>query len=289
MKIGIIGYGSIGQRHTDNLKRLGHNPMIYDIDKSKNGYLLPYLLDTADAFVIASPSERHHFHLMMALETGKPVFVEKPIATTLADFHDLSNSGRLSQIFVGYNLRFLPAVIQAKNYLVQNDIQPIWARFTCAQLNEKPAYLRDGVILNWSHEIDLALHLLGPAKLLTSHTELVKGHDVLTVLVLQHMNGCISTIHLDYLTAPQVRGFVIASGRKNLISDLEAGSLLIEAKGQMTQMSVSDEDFDQCYVAEMEYFIHFCEHRENHGCSAGEALQVLRICLDARKNAGLEI
>ena len=57
---------------------------------------------------------------------------------------------------VGYNLRFHSCVLKAKEWRT-SDFLGILSGPTLSALefNDKPDYLRDGVILNWSHEIDL--------------------------------------------------------------------------------------------------------------------------------------
>ena len=184
--IGIIGLGSIGRRHATNLyKHLGQTEVIgYDPDLEKNvGWVVrdfDFLLKTATAFVIASPTAIHHQHILQCAVTDKPTFVEKPITSDgLTEPH--------SVIMVGYNLRFHPCVIKAKEWLDAGDIgDPLWANFTLGQHSIKPPYLRDGVILNWSHEIDLAIHLLGYGGVSHSSIRVSDGKDELVDILFTH-------------------------------------------------------------------------------------------------------
>lgn len=286
MRIGIIGHGSIGKRHHKNLTDMNHICVYHDpaFDKSSP---LDEVFMSADAFVIASPTSSHYEHLFIS---ERPMLVEKPIAATAAEASRIHRLGHelYDRIFVGYNLRFLRTVQKTKEVLDEGRIKPLWARFTCSQFNDKPAYLRDGVILNWSHEIDLALYLLGPAKLKASNTVLRDGQDVLTDIILEHASGITSVVHLDYLKEPQVRGFSIVGEDSNIMCDIDEGLFLHERPWSKDMMM--EGDFDDCYVREMEQFIKFCE-TGNHGagCTAQEALQVLDICLKVRQQAGLEV
>ncbi len=170
MKIGVIGLGSIGMRHARNLQSLGHKVIGYDpIEELRDQFPGEGL--TEEAYVFATPTKHHYGNILDSALTYKPLFVEKPIAHLWhPDFHIVR--------MVGYNLRFHACVKKAKEWIDAGRIgKPLWANFTCGQFSDKPAYLRDGVILNWSHEIDLALHLLGPGHLEASSVRIIDGYD----------------------------------------------------------------------------------------------------------------
>ncbi len=287
MKIGVLGYGSIGKRHVKNLEALGHRCYVYD-PENKMTTSRKHVMSEAEAIVIASPTARHRQDVLDVAAIGKPMFVEKPIGASNADWIALKEMTRKDRVFVGYNLRFLTSVKQAKE-LIGLKAPPVWARFTCSQLNRKDVYLRDGVILNWSHEIDLAQYLLGPAKVMTSYTRLTKDRDDLTVIVLQHDSGCITTVQLDYLIEPQVRGFVIVNNEHHITADLDRGTLLYEEAGQPLRIAKEDGKFDDCYLREMQAFTHFAGGGMMQGCTMDEALSVLDIGLRVREKAGLTI
>src|SRR5919112_2387548 len=61
-----------------------------------------------DAVWIASPNHLHEEHTRMALEAGKHVLAEKPLAITGSGAHDLANMAerRERRLAVGYQRRF---------------------------------------------------------------------------------------------------------------------------------------------------------------------------------------
>jgi predicted dehydrogenase len=215
--IGVIGLGSIGLRHKTNLwQHLGQTEVVgYDPDPAKQngtGWVigdLDKMIEMSDIIVIASPTFQHCHHLSKC--EYKPVFIEKPIGASEDDYNWLNNRkwGVIPEM-IGYNLRFHSCVKQAKEWLDSHQIgKPLWANFTLGQYSAKPPYLRDGVILNWSHEIDLALYLLGRGSVAGSSTRLSNGRDDISDILLTHENGCHSVVHLDYVTEPQVRQGII--------------------------------------------------------------------------------
>ena len=217
--IGIIGLGSIGMRHKENLwKHLGQTEVIgYDPDPAKQvgtGWViddLSKMIEMCDVVIVASPTELHLDHLTRILEISGilGVFMEKPIADREIPpsiIHELKDPS--FPFMVGYNLRFHSCVKKAKEWMERIG-DPLWANFTLGQHSEKPPYLRDGVVLNWSHEIDLCLYLLGSGRVAGSNTRLNNGRDDISDILITHDNGCRSSVHLDYVTVPEVRQFII--------------------------------------------------------------------------------
>jgi len=182
---------------------------------------------------------------------------------------------------VGYNLRFHACVKKAKEWM-QSDVigEPVWANFTVAQFNDKLDYLRDGVILNWSHEIDLALYLLGDA----SVRSCVSDTPMLADIILMHENGCHSVVHLDYLTRPEVRQTIISGLDATIILDLvNRQAWLRDADGSILDHLDADDSWDENYVEEMAAFLARVDGQETIGCTGEEGLRVLELCLKAIK------
>jgi predicted dehydrogenase len=285
MKIGVIGLGSIGGRHLKNLVDIGHEVYGYDIE-AKNIPTIgwrPEYAKKLDAVVICSPTSEHAKHVADCV--GTPTFVEKPIWG--ADFGNTTLD--LSHIkMVGYNLRFHPCVIKAKEWLDAGDIgKPVWANFTLGQRSIKPPYLRDGVILNWSHEIDLCLYLLGGWGSLSSSTRIDNGRDVLTDILIRHSANLQSVVHLDYLTEPEVRQTIIVGKKATIILDLvNHGAWLRDKDGDILEHTQSN-GWDATYIDEMQAFIDRIDGKQTIGATAEDGLAALNVCLEVRKQAGL--
>jgi predicted dehydrogenase len=239
------------------------------------------VINWADAIVIATPTSRHYADIILC-HPSKPLFVEKPIVCT----RDQLSIPTVNNIrMVGYNLRFHSCVKKAREWLGTGLIgKPLWARFTCAQYNDKPAYLRDGVILNWSHEIDLALYLLGNARLDAASI----SHNVredMADLVLQHGNTlCRTSIHLDYLTKWERRGFVIVGDNGSLEADLVSRQIFHrDNNGRFIHTHYGRDTFDGNYLSEAKAFLDRLDGKETIGCTAAEAIEIIRICLEAKE------
>jgi predicted dehydrogenase len=244
---------------------------------------LDKLIEMSDLVIIASPTPNHAEHIDLVARAEIPCFCEKPIADTL-------NAPNLNTVdMVGYNLRFHSCVKKAKEWLNRGMIgNPLWANFALAQHSEKLPYLRDGVIFNWSHEIDLALYLLGDGVVTGSSTRLTDGKDDLTDILMTHENGCRSSIHLDYLTQSEIRQGIIVGTRAAIIFDLVNRLAWLRRADEVIIDQFQGKDiWNDNYIEEMQAFLDRCDGKETIGCTAEEGLKVLDICLKVREQAGL--
>lgn len=131
LRYGIIGSGSMGREHIENIKVMGGALVtaISDPHKPSQDAALAMapgakvfsdhraLLDSGlvDAVVIATPNDTHAAVLKDALATDLPVFVEKPLATTVEDLKSILDwdSKRNAMTWMGLEYRFMPPVAEA--------------------------------------------------------------------------------------------------------------------------------------------------------------------------------
>lgn len=292
MRIGVIGLGSIGLRHARNLLELGHHVWGYDPDPERLGLFTGfvasscyYILTETDAVVIASPSPNHFDSLMVAIKKGKPVLVEKPICTKLPDHYSYQHIAK-GRVWVGNMLRFHPCVQEAKRWM--KDIgKPYRATFMLSQKTEKHAYLTDGVVLNWlSHEVDLALYLLGPDVAGTGMMRVTDDVDDLADIIIRHENGCHSVVHGDFVGEPeQERSFEIVGSQGRITTSLLEGGMFTYPKNRLVTPKV---DWDAIYKDEMKAFIEAVEGNPNTDLATGlDGLRTLEVLLRAKEMAGI--
>lgn len=128
LRYGIIGAGMMGQEHIRNLLILDGvevsavsdpNDQMRNASVALSGSAKGFSdfrdmlkADIADAYLIATPNDMHHVQLQEVLATGKPILVEKPLATTTADCRDILNltAGYKAPIWVTMEYRYMPPV-----------------------------------------------------------------------------------------------------------------------------------------------------------------------------------
>lgn len=260
----IIGYGSIGARHARLLAEMGHEVRCV----TRNPQCpFPVFTDLADALdgnmpdlaVISTPTADHHGTLraLLAHGVGGRILVEKP----LFDHVPATLPPGTEHIFAAYNLRLHPLVQEAAQLLTDRPI--FSARFFVGQYlpDWRPgtdytagySARRDqggGVLRDLSHELDLALHLLGPWRRVAAigghFSDLVIDSDDVFDLLLETDRCPSVSIHLDYLNRTARRGFEINALGLSIHADFVAGRL--EAEGQAKAFAP---DRDATYRAQL--------------------------------------
>lgn len=183
----------------------------------------------ADAVVVASPSSLHAGQALLALERGRPVLVEKPLATTAADAERIVAlaGARASACGVAMNLRFHPGAM-ALNDIVRGgmlgDVLYGAASFGYDLRRWRPgtdyrraysarADLGGGIVLDAIHELDLVLWLLGPVASVVAETAIT---EVLEADV-EHIAAAVMRLHAGPLVSVDVN-FVEQSYRRCLLA-----------------------------------------------------------------------
>jgi predicted dehydrogenase len=278
MKFGILGYGSIGRRHANNLNALGHELLIYDSAETSPKVTREGVIYSSDAILICTPTERH-FDDLMAVPFDKPVFIEKPIATPGRQLAVRDILGRRSApTMVGCNLRFHPAVRRAREWLPEIG-KPLWAFFSVSGPGQRK-YYNDGVLLNsGAHEIDLVQHILGPATVKAC----VATRKIANVILDQ--NNIKTTVHLDWVTEARMRGFNIIGKNAHVIIDIEkrTANLWTEAHATFRKWNST---IDDDYVDEMKAFVRGINGDSFlPGATGEDGLATLKLIADAQRMA----
>lgn len=131
---------------------------------------VPELLDARsawDALLIAAPIDATLDILKLAIESGAPILVEKPVAWRSEDLSPLI--GRDLPVIVGYNRRFYRTVQAARSEVA--DGPPLMGHLALpeavrspAHLQENPGYLQP-FFGNSVHGLDMARYVFGELRL----------------------------------------------------------------------------------------------------------------------------
>ncbi len=148
------------------------------------------LLDRADvdAVLLITPDHTHADLACAALQAGKAVFVEKPLATTVEDCDRVLRAAREtgSRLYVGHNMRHMPLVRTMREIIERGDIgavQSVWVRhfvgnggdFYFKDWHAERQYTTSLLLQKAAHDIDVVHWLAG------AYTERVSAFGALRV------------------------------------------------------------------------------------------------------------
>ena len=175
--VGVIGVGSMGYNHVriyselENANLVAISDMVRGtLDKvSKEFNTVGYVdydnilqIDDIEAVNICVPTVFHHDVAMRAIEAGKNVLVEKPIASKLPEAKEMINAAKDAGVILatGHVERFNPAVRVAKELLDAGEIGEV-VTANAKRLGPYPPRIRDvGVAIDLAiHDIDIFNYL----------------------------------------------------------------------------------------------------------------------------------
>ena len=179
---------------------------------------------TLDAVVVATPTGSHFELSKRALEAGKHVLVEKPMADNVADAEALCElaeaCGRI--LMVGHVFVFNPASQQAKRYLVDGDLGRIYyASMTRTNLGP----IRVDVNAAWdlaSHDIALANFWLDglPESVSAMGRDWINsGIEDAVFATLRYPNEVLVHLHASWLHPRKTRDITVVGEKRMLTFD----------------------------------------------------------------------
>lgn len=243
MRALVIGFGSIGRRHSRILSSMGYDVAVVT---SQTDVALPRFesIRTAELswqpshVVISSPTSYHFQNLAELADTNfrgscvveKPLFDQPKELPTSLQF----------VVGIGYNLRFLPTIQRLRKLL--RDEEVLTASFYNGEFlpNWRPGRdyrttssarrtLGGGVLRDLSHEIDFVHYLIGIPYGVAAHMSQSGTLDIETEdtarAILTHANGCTSTVALSYLDRHRRREIVLATTKRSIYCNLLNGEI----------------------------------------------------------------
>ncbi len=324
MHILLIGTGSIGQRHAENVRRLmpearfsifresGREDEFSRRVGAQIGQSLEACLACSpDAAVVASPSALHLQAMLDILSARVPFYLEKPVVTDQASWLALSRRvdtlPKLPPNIVGCNLRFLHSLELFRDLVVSGSLgKCVRATFQAGQWlpdwrpnrDYRHTYsahrkLGGGVICDLVHEIDAVRWILGDFDAVYSaaahFSSLEIDSEDVAAAVLSRPGGPLVQIALDYVSRRPVREYRVVGEEATAVWDLSRQELRIE--NQLGERVVSNDathfDIAQTYVLAMQEFLDSVRTGEITRYPLPEAMKSTELMLKLRQGASL--
>lgn len=305
-RIAVLGCGYWGSNHIRTLNGLGALSAVSDADLSRAEALAEQYGVKAltvdeviadkdiDALVLALPAQFHAELAIRAIENGKDVLVEKPIALNVADAEkEVACAKAHNRIFmVGHVLRFHPAFEKMLELIEAGELGEIKYihshRVGLGKFHTENDALWDLA----PHDLSMILAITGSAPVKT-HGEGAATLDHLSDFAHLHMefeNGIKGHLFASRLNPYRERRLsVVGTKAMAVFDDMEpwAQKLAIYRHRVWNDNGqIMFENAEPDYIAvnegmpltrELEHFIHCVETREQPRTNGQEAIDVLRI------------
>ena len=321
----IVGLGSIGRRHAGIIQSLFPNINIIvlrhkrcnDSDiKALGLYKCVTSVNEAielnpEAAIISNPATKHIEVAKKLASKGINLLIEKPISDSSKDVQKLIDMCYQNKIILmtGYNLRFLPSLIEFKQqihsrkigkiYSIRSEVGqylPSW-RAESDYRNDVSAQkkLGGGVLLELSHEIDYLLWIFGKVNWVKSHVskqsdlEINVEDSAQVILGFDNNNGAtlIASLNIDFIRHDTTRKCLAIGKKGTLLWDGIKGSVeFFKKSGQNWEVLLSSNpDRNFTYMEEIKLFFSSVESNTMPSISGEDGLQVVNIVEDIKESS----
>jgi predicted dehydrogenase len=171
-----------------------------------------------DAVIVATPPRTHHAIVRAALEAGKHVLVEKPLATTSADAQDLVDLAHERELVLmpGHTFVYSPAVNKVRELMLEDVVGEVYF-VTSARMN-LGKYQPDGVIMDLApHDLSILLYWLEQpiAEVAATARSIFQAEIPETAFItLTFAGGAQANVQISWLAPRKVREMTIVGSRR---------------------------------------------------------------------------
>lgn len=253
----------------------------------------------ADAVVIALPTKFHTQAVMMALDAGMHVFVEKPFALSAEDCRMMTDSAaeKNLRLAVGYVVRSMAPYRYLHNTvksgvmgklkllrLTRETGQPSWGNWS------DPEFVKasGGALFDMlSHDFDFARYCLGEPEKITAVKELCgnfNGNLLTAVLDFGDGQAVVSGGFVQPSSYPFFSGFSAFFENGSLIGDCTG---MLKAAGNDGRVETVELPGNDPYYDELRAFISSVKNgTDSIVCSGADAAKTIGVCCEVAKQIG---
>ncbi len=207
-----------------NKERLRHIAQLYpsvntvtDMDEIAND-------PEVDAVVVATPVTTHHPIAMKMFEAGKHVLVEKPMASSIAEAEELTETAaeRGLVLMTGYTSVFTAAVNKMKDLISSGELGHVYYIST-TRVNL--GLFQEDINVVWDlapHDVSILNYILGSEPETVSATGqayIQTGIEDVAFIHLRYPGDILAHTHVSWLNPDKIRRTVVVGSKKMLVYD----------------------------------------------------------------------
>jgi predicted dehydrogenase len=238
--VAVVGLGYWGPNWVRNFQQLqsARRVVACDLDescRSRVKELHPAVETTAsyddilhdpeiEGVVIATPVSTHYKLARMALENGKSVLVEKPLAMSRREAGELVRLARGCQrtLMVGHTFLYSAPVLKTREIIKSGELGDI---FYISSVRANLGLFQHDVNVAWdlaTHDISIILYLLDRVPQAVScqgQSHYCRQVEDVALLTLHFPGNVIAFIHVSWLDPNKIRRTTIVGSQKMLVYD----------------------------------------------------------------------
>ncbi len=303
VNVGVVGVGAMGYNHVRVYSELENANLMAVSDLmrgtlaevSKEFNIVGFVdydnilkMPEIDVVSVCVPTTYHYDVVMSAIEQGKHVLVEKPIAFTLDEAKDMVNAAHDAgvKLGTGHVERFNPAVVEAKRLMKEGAIGEVVSA-SAKRVGPFPPRIKDvGVAIDLAiHEVDIMFYLLdSPASRvyanMGSRLEKCEYEDHAEIMM-KFENGVVGILETNWLTPYKKRQLEI-TGVEGIIS-IDYIDQTVEVYGKNAQkVNVTH---TEPLKEELKSFLSSVTNDEEPKITGEDGIHALKVVLAAMKSA----
>jgi predicted dehydrogenase len=174
--------------------------------------------EAVEAVIVATPPQTHYPLVKRALEAGKHVLVEKPLATRLDHARELADLAEEADLVLmpGHTFVYSPAVNTVRD-LIQDGVVGDIHFITSSRMN-LGKYQSDGVVCDLApHDLSILLYWLEQPVLevgASGSSVFAAGVPETAFLTLTFAGGATANVQLSWLAPRKVRQMIVVGSRR---------------------------------------------------------------------------
>jgi predicted dehydrogenase len=173
---------------------------------------------TIEAVIVATPPKTHHAIVKRALEAGKHVLVEKPLATRLCDAEELAALAQARGLVLmpGHTFIYSPAVNAVRELIHTGVVGDI--HFVTSSRMNLGKYQSDGVVCDLApHDLSILLYWLDQPLVevaASGSSVFQEGISETAFLTLTFAGGSTANVQLSWLAPRKVRQMIVVGSKR---------------------------------------------------------------------------
>lgn len=317
-----MGYGSIGKRHVENLRKITNHEILV-CTKNKQANILKKsgikvfqniekcLKENPDVGIICNETS---YHVDTAIKLAKNhchIFIEKPLSNSLKNLTSLSNLVKKNNLvtMIGCDMRFHKCILKIYDIISSGKLGkiisvqsqngsylPSWHPYE----DYRKSYasrknLGGGVVLTLIHEIDYLSWFFGYPSGVLAHVEKLSDLKISTedfaAIILKFDKKIVAEVHLDYFQKIESRYCKII-GTKGMVYWNSTSNSIIYFNNLTNKRSTifKYKNFkrNNQFVDELNYFLDCVKNHHPSFNNLDDGIKTLKIALAIKKSSKLE-